>query len=585
MSVDFDYKAQITIPNMEELGGPDGWQWREPQQELVERIVNTDKKVVLLQAEPGIGKTSVAWGLTKAALGRCCVLVHTRQLQRQYTRDFEDLKLLEGRSHYGCKVTGTLAEGAPCAYGVKCEHKGVKYFKNWVQKPDCEYYLAKMEAEENKASILNYAYWLTETKTRPNLSMFTGLDWIVCDEAHDLQAVLMQFDEVTFNQRELYKMDLKRVPNTDNFYELADWKVENLRTSLYRHNDLVAKLQDAGLPIEYYGGEDSPEGSISEGFVFTDEIVKDLGEVRQLTDMLNRLYDAPLQNEEALDNYWVIDRERDKNEVSFRPLYGYRGMNRLQAASEKLLLMSAFLAPKMLMPNLGLKEEDCEVIEAPPMYDRRKSLFVSLPVTRMSFKTPDYEWRQTTQVIDEIIDLHADESGIVIVPSVRLRDTIMRHTKYPEKFITYEGNYKRAFGEHTKDSAIAELIKVGRKEQKILLGQSISTGVDLPHVIGFSIVVKLAFPPMQDLALSKRMEHDKFFQPYMIICTLVQSAGRSKRAHDHECVTYILDGHFINFWGRYKQFFPEWFNKYLVDGRKLMPNMVRTLVSKGVRLL
>lgn len=584
MTQDFG-SNRILVPGMEMLGGPEGWQWRGPQQALVERIANSDKDIILLQAEPGIGKTSIAWGLSKVANGNTCILVHTRQLQRQYLRDF-DLAMIEGRRHYQCKVTGFDANGAPCSLGVRCEHKGVRRGKIYMEAPDCHYYLAKMKAGQAKVSVHNYAYWLTETDTNGPYSDFTGVDWIVCDEAHDIQSVLMEFDKIRFEQNELYRLGLQRVPLSDDFKELKEWANETFWYALEFHTEAVDKLRALGLPVPYWG-EESEGDYISEGIKFDDEIRNNLRQLRRFDEFLTKINDAkagPLYKEENLRDFWVVDRTTNRREVAFGPLYATRGMSKIRRAANKVLLMSAYLAPKLLIPMLGLDPDECDVIEAPPMYDRRSSLFVTMPAARMSFKTTQHEWGRVTKVIDEIIDRHTG-SGIIIVPSKRLRNIIRDNTRHQDKIITYEGQYDLRMGDLTKDQALDQLRRLSKREQKVLIGQSISTGVDLPYVIDFSIIVKLAYPPMEDPVLKERMKRDKLFQPFSVLCELVQAAGRSKRAPDHDCTTYILDGHFIRFWGRYREFFPNWFNKFLVDGKKLLPDMVEDLRKKGIRLL
>ena len=580
---------EISVPSMESLGGPKGWEWRGPQQALIDRIANSDKRFVLLQAEPGIGKTAIAWGLSKVARGRTCILVHTRQLQRQYLKDFE-LPLIEGRAHYTCRVTGMEASTAPCASGVKCEHKGDRHrFLGWLQMPDCEYYLAKAQAGMAKVSIHNYAYWLTETKSaikRNSSSDFSDVDWIVCDEAHDLQSVLMDFNKIRFEQNELYRLGLSRVPLDNNFETLQEWSSEARWKAMGQHDSLAEKLRDQGLYIPLWHEEADPtQEGIEEGVAITDDMRNDLRQLRRNASVLEKLeeaYAGPLRSEDTLNNFWAIDRISDKKEVAFGPLYAHLGMKQVQGAANKVLLMSAYLAPKMLIPMLGLNPDDCDIIEAPPMYDRRSSLFVSTPVLPMSFKTSQAEWKRVVKVIDEIIDWHAPKSGIVIVPSKRLRNIVVEYSRHGSKLITYEGQRNLQYGDLTKDQAIAKLKREGMKKQSVLVGQSISTGVDLPYVIDFSVIVKLAYPPMEDPVLKERMKRDSFFQPYSVMCELVQAAGRSKRAPDHDCTTYILDKHFTRFWARYKGYFPKWFNQYLVDGRKLMPERIEALRKKGV---
>ncbi len=103
---------------------PNDWEWREAQEDLTHRIIDSTARVVVIQAEPGIGKTLPPLAAMIHAKKRGYALVQTRQLERQYLRDHASLVLMEGRSHFKCPIGYKSAAEAPCTAGVDCDLSG-----------------------------------------------------------------------------------------------------------------------------------------------------------------------------------------------------------------------------------------------------------------------------------------------------------------------------------------------------------------------------------------------------------------------------------------------------------------------------
>ena len=565
-------------PHLSAISGcPNGWDWWPQQQALVDRVVNSPKKVVLLQAEPGIGKTIMAWAIIKTMNRRGLVLVHTRQLERQYTRDFSDVMLMEGRRNYTCNISHRSAEFAPCSIGIACQ----------LKKFGCNYYSAKRRASMAPMSVHNYAYWLSETKYNPE-SMFSSMDVIVCDEAHNIQSVLMESEVIAFEYARCKRMDIGDPP--DNLTEILHWASQATNVLNAKLDTLIEKAHDEGLPLTLRSRDEAIVDGLDELGIDTDfsptegqqELIR---EIRDIDGMLTNLYsvfDIEIDDEGV---EWIIDAVTDKRGVFVRPIFGKRGFKRiLEASRRKVVLMSAYLAPELLIENLDIPRDDVEIVEAERAYDRSRSKVYYTPVVRMNYQTTDLEWRRVVKVIDAIIDAYAPKSGMIHVPSVKLRNAIRALSKHRAKIISYDGanHPDRQKGAFTKDEAI-EQFKT-RKGQRILLGQSISTGVDIPYVPEFNIIVKVPFPPVTDPVTKARMKVDKAYLPFLTICEIVQAMGRGKRAHDHECDTFILDRQFGDwFYQANLQHFPNWFtDNFVRNGWKAKDTIRKSLFRSGV---
>lgn len=573
-------KLTIPLHLVDIPGAPEGWDWRPMwQHDICQRIVDSNKKIVILQAEPGSGKTTMAWAIAQLMGGQSLIMVRTRQLERQYLRDFDQLKMMEGRRNFICNLTHAPADRAPCTTGYKCALAGAydPVQRRFVQQPDCHYFKAKSTAIDAKISIHNYSYWLGETKALAGISGFESPNLIVCDEAHELERILMDHETVELDPRVMRAAGTGILPRDGDVLVLKRWAVQVLPFVRARYEQLIAELNgdmmpgDLDHPIERDAptnveGVEADENGDLEGWMN----VAKLGDARSLSNALDPLTNLASISDKELLEEWVLDTEDKTNHViKVRPIYGRRGVTKLvNAAKTKIVFMSAYLAPELFIETLALNPDDCEIIEADEVYDRRKSPIVYMPVAKFNYDTPPYMWDRVVKIVDAIIEAQGTK-GMIHVPSVALRDRILRGSAHKARMITYDGEYhaQRREGALTKDEAI-EVFKAS-EGQTILLGQSISTGVDIPYVPLWQVIVKMPFPPPIDPAMKARMARDKAFYVYLTICDLVQAAGRIKRAPDHDGPTIILDMNFGWFHAANRAYFPAWFENVLRDDKAI----------------
>ena len=159
-----------------ELGLPDKFgEFRSQQLMALERISRSDKKVILLQAPTGSGKT-----LIMAALGRhldtqVLYTCHTKQLQGQVVGDFPYAVELKGRANYHCLKGGYTCNECTSEMGSKstrlCKDCKYQFCKLKMQgeevdkcpcASECPYGLQKKAAKQADLAVLNMAYFLNE---------------------------------------------------------------------------------------------------------------------------------------------------------------------------------------------------------------------------------------------------------------------------------------------------------------------------------------------------------------------------------------------------------------------------------------
>jgi Rad3-related DNA helicase len=187
------------------------------QSEAISYALESEKKIVVLEASTGSGKSLI--GLTiGSAFGNLSYLVHSKMLQNQITSDFPEAVSLFGRSNYSC-LSNTSVSCDECFHTplTPCRHK----------KSGCLYEIKKQEVLRANYRILNYDYYLSECNY---VGKFSGAPLVVIDEADSLENTLINFTSLTFTPYALRRMNLLdyadklKMTSKDKSGLLESWK-------------------------------------------------------------------------------------------------------------------------------------------------------------------------------------------------------------------------------------------------------------------------------------------------------------------------------------------------------------------------
>jgi Rad3-related DNA helicase len=176
------------LPPPFEFGVDDKYtDWRPRQDEVVERIVDSNHRLIMPVCPTGFGKslTYVVAGLSNG--GKTVILTSTKALQDQLARDYEGLVAdIRGKNNYPCTMMGgmTTADMGPCNWGFRCP----------FIKSGCSYYDQLKRAMQAPIISTNYAYWLNR-RDWGGVGDSEGLvvDTLVCDEAHELPEIISNY--------------------------------------------------------------------------------------------------------------------------------------------------------------------------------------------------------------------------------------------------------------------------------------------------------------------------------------------------------------------------------------------------------
>jgi Rad3-related DNA helicase len=267
---------------------------------------------------------------------------------------------------------------------------------------------------------------------------------------------------------------------------------------------------------------------------------------------------------------WVINLKKAKDgsieEVIFQPIDIKRYSHALFGIADHVLLMSATICSMENLRNtLGIKESEGQrfirvgrstfPIENRPIYPmniaylNRSSMNASIDII--------------TQAIDEIMNHHPSEKGIIHTTSYWQANYIMSHIPEPNsrRLVSTEGSFNRS----------DLLRKHNLNDSSTLISPSLYQGVDLKDDLSrFQVIVKVPYPDLSEKRTSTLLKRDRKWYEWHTALRLVQTYGRSIRGESDYAVTYILDSNFTLFIRKHPDLFPGYFLEALRDRKSYL---------------
>lgn len=529
--------------------------FRKYQKETLERIVKAfkTKNTVILEAPTGSGKSSYA--ITLGRLFRnAYVLTSQKLLQDQYTKEFtngSEIVDLKGKANYKCNLDGKKLNVARCAHkkNLKCDScrsyisntddpfsiKEVETCANtgcYIKlkcKPTCEYTIQLKKAIQSKILILNYsiALLLGGKLLKPR-------DLLICDEAHNIEEILMGHITFTISPERLEKFNiLKPIPQTENIETHYKWISNELLT------DIQIQLSEMKYKLEHMD-------FTSRKFIDLNKIYEDLAKFSDNLEMF-------ISNKNDIE--WIATNTKDKA-VLFRPLMVSNFTHRFFNLANKKLLMSATILDKeSYCRSVGLKDSEVEFIQVPSLFPPENRPITVYTGIKLAKDHLDANLPNLLHAVRSIIDnKHPKEKGIIHTHSYKIAKYLEENLRNDRVLIHNDRNRHDVYLQHVEST-----------KPTILISPSMTEGIDLKNDLSrFQIICKLPFPYLGDKQIMKRKEIDPGWYAWNTCLTLVQSYGRSIRSEKDYAETYILDGSFGWFLKTYDKF-PEWFTDAIED--------------------
>ena len=542
-----DQKAQNHFP----LTNP-----RDGQLETVSEILEAIERgyrYIVLEAGTGTGKSAIA--ATLASISESSyILTITKQLQDQYLRDFSGLQVVKGRQNFNCLQYKNALAPKPCSEG-KCITEGhdcrysLKNRTNEIKRDNtCPYYYQKYLALNSKSVISNYPYLFLELNY---VKDFQKRELLICDEAHNLEAMLM--DQLTL---EFSKADLEEYLK----FELTEELIEELNTQSYtRWMRFINRVRD-----EYQKELEKLETLERE------ELAEKIAFIRHQINDCKRFIDHIIIDPKT----WIFDWDDSTETAQFKPLKVNRyAEDTLFKYADAVLFMSATILDDELFAKwLGIDGDEIYSIRKKSPFDIKNNPIMTYDGYNMSRNFIKVNAPKTIKTINEILEKHEHEKGIIHTVSGQCMEFLCQNIDNP-----------RLIGHDSKNRQEQLEEFINSENPLVLVSPSMGEGVDLPgDLCRFQVIYKLPYPDWGDKQIYERSSIDLEWYDYKTCLSLVQTHGRGMRDEGDYCRTYVIDSRFISYIrsGRANRFLPDTFKK-AIGGFSADSNEKRKLIEMG----
>ena len=442
------------------------------------------------------------------------ILTTTKALQDQYTRDFEDIQPLKGKSSYICNFDDrSVADVAPCIFSSKLK-------KECWDCNRCDYYEARNKSIVAKISVENYSSFFH----KPDHLKYRQL--IVCDEASELENIIVSRFSCSIDLAKLnrYGFSLLYSSNRKRFCSnLIELQIELegryivLLRMLEKHSDTISD-------------------AVKKEFKFIADLKRDLSLVidtwQQSEYIINKAY---------IHNKKYIQLIPKKIDVLAQHLFKY---------ADKVLFMSAtFVDYKRFMRNIGVPEQDYKYIDLPSSFDPTLSPII-FGTFQLSKKNIDRYFPKVVKCVEEILEEHKDEKGLIHTQSNVLTLKLKEQLKTDRVLYRVRGDKDNIdiLTEHSNSSS-----------PTVLASPSLNFGVDLKgDASRFCVIIKCPWPDLGDIRIKEMSKNDYKWYTNKMFTTFIQQCGRCTRDENDYSTTYVIDA------GSIRKLIPEY--------SKLLPN-------------
>lgn len=549
-----------------------------PRQEQIyvldQLVANWSKyKYFLLSCPTGVGKTYIATALA-SVVKRAYVFTSTLQLQQQYESSWDELVNIMGRGNYDCNLNPKFTvDAAPCAAERSLKADCIKHSV-------CAYYNQKKKALASHAMITNplFALYSNHCGMLQEQDEDGETDWVtrealIIDEAHNIEGHLVQFAESMIDPKALHEeygiavQDIIFTDDTARNYMLIE--------------RLYQRLSDKAIELQEKMETEMPKSSGDHrawARGFTDKVAEKVRKLQTKIYALDKtiqpikIFYNTHETPDELMSRWLLVKDRDENKLKLSPVYAdFLFDQYLGNLAEKFVFMSATPGSKAAFcRELGINPTECLLIEVDSPFNPALSPVIVEP--RLSLSKDRYAGNigKIGAIIDEILERHEGERGIIHSTTYQLQTDIYNRVNHASRkrllcrdmdILSGKPVPKGAYPKRYKNAELLELHEQeGEARGSVLLSPSMMEGVDLKDDLStFQILVRLPWPNLGDARVYHKNKLDESWYANRMWMHVLQASGRSTRHENDSSVTYILDASFNHFYSQWSRQLPAWF--------------------------
>ncbi len=550
---------------------PPDFEWRKGQKEAIIQIIQTYKaqkhKFVILDAPVGSGKSLIAmafsWIMNKIGK-KGYILASDISLQEQYETDFKNYNLnwgsIKGLNNYDCTDN---FEKHPLG---TCRMKGIPAQRMHCY-DECPYYSNRDRASRSDTSLMNYAYWMImQNYVNQDMTIahqFPKRAFTICDEGHKILDIVQNQYTPKIGEGTI-KIFEKLA------YFFSTHHVKNLGSDLEDIRTIYDKIKEEENQERLLGLLKELKEAVY-AFVECVDLLKTRAKDEYEGKSIPKEWRKSLQNSNIASDFYtkikdfieVIEKTSSRNIVKNPQMKGdivfncleenYMMQNYFHKHTGFTVIMSAtFSDPKEYIKQMGIGT--AKYIKVESTFDFSKSPIYYYNQKRMGFKHIKANLPWLNQTINNLLDEHKGENGIIHTASYKLTMDIQNglSKKNKKRVLVYSGT----------DEKREVLEQMKRSKDKILMGPSLLEGLDLKDDWSrFQIFAKVPYLSLGDRFVKAKLTLNPGWYRWRAILSILQGIGRSIRTESDWAVTYILDASLSDLMRQHSSAFPIEFMK------------------------
>lgn len=544
-----------------------------------------DADDIILDAPTGTGKSiiamSVAGILNRYFHKEGYILISDLSLMEQYERDLEKYfphwALLKGQQNYTCQRNKLPFPSGVCQLDSRCK----KYADIFSKYPDCsetcEYVQLRKRAIAAPILVCTYSFWLLQqnyVKRMVSEPPFGDRDFVICDEAHKLQAIVQSHFSPKFGKEDFTK--ILAVKNAADNAKATSWpEYTDLRERIMAEQDNKKVLE---LLDEYC---DLIHGLVSVTENIKTDIFKVAGDVGHMTkedqniikacnflDSHYKTFSEYVDIIYSIGDYALVKNDSEKDSVLLNCLdESYLMSKYFHSNCPKRMYMSATIGDFEVFAHDVSIPGSKFAIKMPSVFDYTNSPIFFVKEYELSYRKKEQSLPYIIKMIDGVLNMYKDYRGIVQTGSYAfakaLQDGLSKDNR--KRLILYEDSA-------SKNESL-ELYKCS--ENRVLVGPSLVEGLSFDDdLCRFQIIMKVPYPSLADKFVAAKMNYDKQWYSNTTAISILQGVGRGVRNMHDWCVTFILDGCFLRLFYMSQSMFPPEFCQRIqvIDSKYLLNN-------------
>jgi Rad3-related DNA helicase len=541
--------------------------------DIVEAFFDASCNLYLLDAPTGSGKSVIAMvvaGFLTQFKMKGYILASDLALQTQYEKDIYTHQLrwgsIKGVDNYMCVVNNEKFSIGDCRI------KNVSYEQSETMQcfPECGYLYNRKKAISSPIALLNYSYWLVQRnyvegkmQERGKGVPFPKRDFTLCDEAHKISDIVQNHFSPRVDEKILEKLEKLRAVFAKQGVPAPKFAQSRLRIvikNIFREEDpsrIYALIKELELClVEYVKAGNTLKEKVGKQFPGEMEVPKEmrfnLGVVDWVKDCHCKFEDynhiiSQVGVESMIKNpqgEQVVFNCLDESYMMERHFHSQAGF--------KLLMTATMGEPATFLRTIGAT--DARYFRMDSNFDYEKSPIYFYPKRRMSMSQKEKTLPWAAKKVNELMDSHPDDSGIIHSGSYDIAAKIFEQLsdENRKRTLVYQGSQE-------KEKALQRFLS---EKNLVLMGPSLLEGLDLfSDKSRFQVFVKIPFPSLGDRFVHAKMNHVPDWYDWVTITQVLQGIGRSVRSQDDWAITYILDGCLSDLLRRRRSSFPPEFQR------------------------